>query len=287
MVLRTLNHLVAAQMIAYNLSKFAVNLPAREEITLRSVSSLVQFKRGDHICIFYRDEPSLVNTLVHYLVAGLRRHERCFCVQKPHIIPQLLQGLGALGVNTDPEIQLGALEVHTDNEFYFSSGRFEPQALMDSLEQSIQDALALGFTGMRTAGELSWAIDGCHGDQTVLCDQIVGYEQMVERSFPGKPVIGVCQYAANLFPPDVLRQVLDAHRIAIEETMVSVNHSTLTLRSGNFLADIVTDRISPGAAFHYVVQHRSSNDVLSWGQESTIAAAIQTSENIMAELAED
>jgi hypothetical protein len=110
---------VAAQMIAYNLSKFAVNLPAREEITLRSVSSLVQFKRGDHICIFYRDEPSLVNTLVHYLVAGLRRHERCFCVQKPHIIPQLLQGLGALGVNTDLEIQLGALEVHTDNDFIF------------------------------------------------------------------------------------------------------------------------------------------------------------------------
>jgi hypothetical protein len=107
---------------------------------------------------------------------------------------------------------------------------------------------------------------------------------MVERSFPGKPVIGVCQYDANLFPPDMLQRVLDAHRTALEETMVSTNHSTLTLRAGNYLADIVTDRINPGAAFHYVVQRRASHDVLSWGQESTMDDAIRSSENIMADL---
>lgn len=251
---------------------------------MRPISSLVQFKRGDHICIFYRDEPSLVETLVHFLAAGRRRHERCFCVQKPNIIPLVVEGLEALGMNTSLERQLGTLDFHAADEFYFSRGRFEPRALIDALEKSVRDALTLGFTGMRTAGELSWALDGCHGDQHALCDQIVGYEQLVERSFPGKPVIGMCQYAANLFPSDVLRRVLDAHRIAIEETMVSVNHSTLTLRAGNFLADIVTDRIQPGSAFHYVVQRRAGNDVLSWGQEPTIDAAIRTSESIMTEL---
>ncbi|HKD79629.1 MAG TPA: MEDS domain-containing protein [Candidatus Angelobacter sp.] len=251
---------------------------------MRPISSLVQFKRGDHICLFYRDEPSLVETLVHFLAAGRRRHERCFCVQKPHIIPLILEGLEALGMNTTLERQLGTLDIHTDDEFYYSRGSFEPQALIDALDKAIQDALTLGFTGMRIAGELSWALDGCHGNQTVLCDQIVGYERLVQRSFPGKPMIGLCQYAANLFPSDVLRRVLDAHRIAIEETMVSMNHSTLTLRAGNFLADIVTDRIRPGSAFHYVVQRRAGNDVLSWGQEPTIDAAIRTSETIMAEL---
>ena len=251
---------------------------------MHPISSFVQFKRGDHICIFYRDEHSLIQTLVHYLAAGLRRNERCFCVQKPHIIPNLLRGLSDLGFDTAGEVQRGALDIHTDREFYFSTGAFEPQALIDSLEESINAALVLGFSGMRTAGELSWAIEGNHNDSPVLCDQVIGYEQMVERSFPGKPVIGVCQYAANLFPPAVLRRVLDAHRIALEETMVSTNHSTLTLRSGALLADIVTDRVRPGESFHYVVQKRASNDVLSWGQESTIDAAIQTSESIMAEL---
>lgn len=248
------------------------------------VSSLVQFKRGDHICIFYRDEFHLAQTLAHYLAAGLRRNERCFCVQKSYMIPGIMQELEALGINADLERQLGSLDIHTDDEFYFSAGRFEPKALIDSLEQSIQAALALGFTGLRTCGELSCALDSSRGDVSLLCDQLIEYEQMVERTFPGKPAIGVCQYPAHLFPPHVLRRVLDAHRIALEETMVSSNHSTITLRSGAFLADIVTDRVRPGEAFHYVVQRRDQPEVLSWGQEDTIDAAIATSEAIMAEL---
>jgi hypothetical protein len=252
-------------------------------LTLRSISSLVQFQRGDHLCIFYRDEPSLVESLVHYLETGRRRRECCFCAQKAHIIPQVLAGLEARGMNTQLEMQLGTLNIHTIDEFYFSGGRFEPQPLFDSLEQAIQIALTLGFTGLRVAGELSWALDGSHGDPHVLCNQIIAYERMVERSLPGKPVICACHYAADLFPPDVLRQVLDAHRLAIEETMVSANHSMLTLRSGNFLADIVTDPADRGAAFDYVVQKRASHDVLSWGQEPTIDAAISTAEAIMSD----
>lgn len=247
---------------------------------MRSITSLVQFKRGDHICIFYRDEPTLTQMLAHYFAAGIRNNERCFCVQKPEIIPPLLEQMNALGVDTQREIKRGAFDVHTDDEFYFASGHFEPQALIDSLETSVQKAVSSGFSGMRTAGELSWAMEGKHGDPESLCDQIVGYEQLVERSFPGKPVIGVCQYAANLFPSPLLKRVLEAHRTALEETMVSTNHSLLTLRYGELLADIVTDRVNPGEAFHYVVQKRSSLDILSWGQEPTIDAAVATCENI-------
>lgn len=253
---------------------------------VRPITSLVQFKRGDHICIFYRDEPSLAQTVAHYLAAGLRRNERCYCVQKPHMIPQILAGLEALGVNTALETQLGALDLHAAEEFYFASGGFEPQAMLDSLHQFTHDALARGFTGMRIAGELSWAHEGRRGDPATLCDQVVGYERMVEQSFPGKPMIGLCQYPARLFPSQVLRRVLDAHRIAIEESMVSSRHSTLTLRSGEFVADIVTDRLNPGEAIHYVVQKRTAPAVLNWGQELTMDAAIRACEGIMFELSD-
>jgi len=251
---------------------------------VRSISSLVQFKRGDHICLFYYDEASLLDNLVPYLAAGLRRGERCFCVQTSDNIPEILYRLETLGFNTTRETHRGALEFHEIDQFYFAAGGFEPQALIDSLERAIEQAVAGGFSGLRTAGELSWALNSRHGTPAVLCDRVVDYENMVERSFPGKPVIGLCQYAAHLFSPHVLRQVLDAHRIAIEETMISANHSTLTLRSGRFLADIVTDRIQPGEAFHYVVQKRNSPEVLSWGQESTLAEAIYSSEKIMEDL---
>jgi len=79
--------------------------------------------------------------------------------------------------------------------------------------------------------------------------------------------------------------VLAAHRMALEETMAGSNHSTLTIRHSNYLADIVTDRLNPGSAYHYVVQGRGSLDVLSWGVEPTLEGAVSRSGSIMAELA--
>ena len=89
----------------------------------------------------------------------------------------------------------------------------------------------------------------------------------------------------NRFPSSVVALVLEAHRLALEETMAGTHHSTLTIRQGNYLADIVADRLNPGGAFHYVVQGRNSSDVLSWGIEPTIEQALSCSGSIMAELA--
>jgi hypothetical protein len=68
--------------------------------------------------------------------------------------------------------------------------------------------------------------------------------------------------------------------MALEETMVSSNHSSLTLRSGDYMADIIADRMNPASAFHYVIQQRGLADVLSWGIESTIEEAVLSSESV-------
>ena len=255
-----------------------------EEFLLPPSHPLVQFKRGDHICLFYRDERMLVQTLAAYLAAGLNKGERCFCAQKPRLIPRILQALELLGVNTNDHVSRGALEIHTEDEVYFPAGKFEPQIMMDMLERSIEDAIAAGFTGFRTAGEMSWALQDTRCQDGNCCDQLLNYEKLVQAAYPGKPAIGICQYPLGRFPSSVVASVLDAHRMALEETMAGTNHSTLTIRHGNYLADIITDRLNPGEAFHYVVQGRGSFDVLSWGVEPTIEQALSRSGSIMAEL---
>ena len=246
---------------------------------------LVQFKRGDHICLFYRDEKMLVQTLAAYLAAGLNKGERCFCAQKPHLIPRILKALELLDVNVDGCVASGALEIHTEDEVYFPEGKFEPQIMIDMLERSIQEAVAAGFTGFRTAGEMSWALQDTRCQDGNCCDQLLNYEKLVQAAYPGKPAIGICQYPLGRFPSSVIASVLDAHRMALEETMAGSNHSALTIRHGNYLADIITDRLNPGEAFHYVVQGKGSLDVLSWGVEATMDQALSRSGSIMAELA--
>jgi len=239
---------------------------------------MIQFKRGDHICLFYRDDQSLVETLARYLADGLKNGERCFCAQKPHIIPRLFSALDQQGVDIAAECARGALEIYKEEQVYFPRGRFERMAMMAMLERSIDESLAKGFSGFRTAGEMSWAVDPRHGDPEVLCDQLVGYEEMVQASYPGKAAIGICQYPVHSFSQRVLDRVLDAHRIALEETMVSSNHSTLTIRRGDYAADIVADRVTPGELFQYVIQHKGSMEILSWGTENTMNDAIWTVE---------
>jgi MEDS: MEthanogen/methylotroph, DcmR Sensory domain len=242
---------------------------------------LVQFKCGDHICLFYRDEAVLAETLAAYLATGLRNGERCFCAQKSSFIPRLKQALKRVGVDVPREIMRGALDIHTEEEVYFAEGHFEPESMMALLERSIEQAHADGFTGFRTAGEMSWVLKGTEERPNDHCDQLIHYEKLVQAAFPGKTAIGLCQYPIHDFPPHVLNEVLDSHRVTLEETMVGSNHSTLTIRSGGYLADIVTDRVNPGNAFHYVIQKSGDAEVLSWGVEPTIERAMISSESIL------
>ena len=86
--------------------------------------------------------------------------------------------------------------------------------------------------------------------------------------------------SSSRFSSSVVASVLAAHLMALEETMAGSNHFTLTIRQGNYLADIVTDRLNPGSAYHYVVQARGSFDVLSWGVERTPEQAVSRSGSV-------
>jgi hypothetical protein len=116
-------------------------------------------------------------------------------------------------MDTDREIKRGALELHTEDEAYFPNKQFEPLAMMEMLTQSIDESLEKGFVAFRSAGELGWAARGRND-----CDRFIEYEKMVEKCFPKKPAIGLCQYALSDFLPDTLDSVLESHKLHIPET---------------------------------------------------------------------
>ena len=239
-------------------------------------SPIFQFRHGDHICVFYRSEDSLREVLTPYIAEGLRRGQKCFCAQKPHIGGQLLNDLRFIGVNTTDAIRRGALEIHTEDEAYFSNRRFEPQAMTDMLARSMKEALERGFTGFRTAGEMSWVLDGRN-----LCDQMFEYERLVEEFFPGKPAVGLCQYNVNVFPPQILEKVVTAHRLCVTEPSGSPIHSAITVRKGNYWSEIVADRLVLSPNYYYVVQRRTPAEVVGWGIERDYDAAHTKAEKII------
>jgi hypothetical protein len=238
-------------------------------------SPLFQFKHGDHTCVFYRHEDSLREVLTPYIAEGLRRGERCFCAQKARVGRRLIFDLRFLGIDTDDAIRSGALEIHTEEETYFNNGKFEPRMVMDMLMRSLNNAMSSGFTAFRTAGELSWAVEG-HD----YCDQLLAYESLVDGYYPDKPVIGLCQYDMNAFTPELLEAVIQTHRMHLSDSPSAV-HSGISVRSGNYWSEIVADKLVISPSFYYVVRRRKPAEVLGWGIAPTFDLAHEKAEQIV------
>jgi MEDS: MEthanogen/methylotroph, DcmR Sensory domain len=244
---------------------------------LTAATQLLRFKSGNHICVFYRDESYLLDLLAPYLAEGLQRGEKCFCAQKREHVEQIKERLVYLGINLNDELRRGSLEIHTQDEVYFSTGAFSPEEMMRLLNKAITGAKASGFTGLRTAGEMSWAAYGrCD------CDQLLSYEAQVDEAFPGQPVVGMCQYDMRCFSPEVLARVLERHSSGLAET--GSRHSTFTIRSSGYLADVIADRKDPRSRFYYVAQASNSADVLGWGTEASFDNAVLSAESLLTAL---
>ena len=238
-------------------------------------SPLFQFKQGDHICVFHRNEDSLMDALSPYIAEGLRKEERCFCVQQPHIAKRLEHDLRFIGVDFDKAVKSGALEFHRIEDAYLPGGIFEPQKMMDLLTNTIEDSVKKGFSGFRSAGDLSWAADG--PDE---CRQLLGYEKMVEECFPGKPATGMCQYPIESFSPQVLDRVWRLHRQMMIDPNAASPHASLCLNTGPCVCEIVTDRFMVNPKYYYVVEEQERHEVMGWGTASNFDIASLRAEHV-------
>ena len=239
-------------------------------------SPLFHFRHGDHTCVFYRSPDTLSEVLTPYIAEGILKGERCFLAQKPQTLKRLIYDLRFLGLDTDKEIKRGALELRTEDETYFPTKGFEPAVMVEMLTRSIAQASSQGFAGLRTAGEMSWALRGRN-----QCDQILEYEKMVDECFPGKRVVGLCQYPMNEFPAGMLDSVLENHRLHLADTSSNCLHSSLHIRYGSYSAEVVVDKLLVDPRYYYVVQQQLPREVVGWGVAPTFDSAAARAEQLV------
>jgi hypothetical protein len=259
----------------------AVTIGAAEHPDTRAMlpqAPLFQFHHGDHICVFYRTETALLEILTPYIAEGLRKGERCFCVQSNEVIRRLTLDLQFIGVNVEREAARGALQFYNENEVYFESGAFDGDAMIRRLMQSIEEAVKAGFSGFRSAGELTWASSETH------CKQVIGYEKMVELTFPGKHATGLCQYRMSAFDPRVLDALLETHRLHLIEPDSASRYASIQIGHGLYATEIVADKVASHPNYYYVVQDRRPKQVLGWGIASDFESANSEAQELVRQL---
>ncbi|MFC8448858.1 MEDS domain-containing protein [Kitasatospora sp. NPDC057223] len=166
---------------------------------------------GDHLCLAFSDNAEQRRVVTTYLSDGLERGERVLYFADRCAPPQILDWLGAAGVDPGPALARGQLQVTTAADGYLAAGSFDADAMVTALRQEVRSSLTAGFTGLRVSGEMDWALREVPGS-----GQLPEYETKVNAVFAGQPASAICQYDARRFDSAALSTAERCHTGVVE-----------------------------------------------------------------------
>jgi hypothetical protein len=101
---------------------------------------------------------------------------------------------------------------------YCPDGRFEPQKMIDEMSPKFDLLKRSGFSGIRSCGEMSWALKNIPGS-----DRLMEYETLLNTVAGAFPHSGMCQYDARLFDGATLFNILKVHPYMIVQGQIVRN----------------------------------------------------------------
>lgn len=154
---------------------------------------------GRHICMLYGNDDERLHEIVRFLSAGQRQRHKLLYIADSESADPVRRQLEAAGL--DP-----GTEVRTTIESYHPDGRFDPDAMLGSLEGFCATAIRDGFRGCRCTGEMTWATRNIPG-----AERLIEYEIKLTDVIERNPFSGICQYDVRRFDGRTILAVLEVH----------------------------------------------------------------------------
>jgi hypothetical protein len=173
-----------------------------------------------HQCLIYDGAPSRHLASMAAVVSDkLAQNYRCLYLNSGPMVAGMQSSLTALGVDVIGEMSKTSLLLSSEQQ-HLVDGRFEIDAMIETLEGTLNQALADGYAGLWASGDMTWEMGP---DRDFL--KLLEYERRLEEFFrEHDEITGICQYHADTMPPQALREGLAAHRsLYVNETLSLVN----------------------------------------------------------------
>lgn len=169
-------------------------------------------RHGDHLCLLYKDASLQLSEAVDFLLIGLSRGERLFYAWDDHAEKEVRRAFAQKGVDVERELERGSIEISRAKEIYTFGGEFDPKKVLGFFKGYIDATLRAGFTGLRAAGEMTWALGQSDWTAAIreyetICDDFMRTQK--------PPVVGLCQYNRSRFQPEIIRAALETHGAAV------------------------------------------------------------------------
>ena len=179
------------------------------ELRKTGISVIGDVRWGTHFCCFYETEQDLLETLVLYFKAGLENKEFCLWVVSQALnVEEAKRALGRAVPDLERYLAEGDLEIHSHDEWYVRDGRWDPQRVLQSWREKLNQSSANGHAGLRASGDAGWL----QNDGWMAFRR---YEEQVNAMVADQRSIILCTYPLRTSPGDQVFDVAHIHRVAV------------------------------------------------------------------------
>lgn len=178
----------------------------------------LKFPTGAHICYVYNDEEERSRVIAAFLKGGLAAGELLGYFVNEMSPQEMLEHLASLGVVVPPSAPLDQLVISDATETYCGCGCFNPDAMLERVDDFYQRSVQEGYRGARITGEMAWALRGIPGSE-----RLVEYEDRLNILVKKSPATLICQYDANRFDGALIYKILTVHPMMIVRGQVVRN----------------------------------------------------------------
>lgn len=176
-----------------------------EPVTLAGVP-LHQYR---HVCAFFSTEAEELRTVVPFSRDGLERGERVV-----HVMPRRRRDhedhLRAAALDVDRARRDHQFALLTSEDAYQHNGRFDQDAMLELIQEVLQQGQAMGFRLTRLVAHAEHVLADMRG-----AEDFIAYESRLNSVLPGYPDVVVCTYDVAEITARAALDVVRTHPMAI------------------------------------------------------------------------
>jgi hypothetical protein len=175
-------------------------------------------RRFGHVCGFFHSQDEEYRVLLPLTKEGFERGEKVFHIVDPEIRPERMRRLEEVGISSAAARRPDQVEIRAWEDAHLRGGRFDKEAMMTLLEETLRGAKADGFGQTRVWANMEWALEEFPG-----VEDLVEYETRVNYFLPKYDDLVVCTYDLNKFGAGVMMDVLRTHPLVIIDGFLHEN----------------------------------------------------------------
>jgi hypothetical protein len=166
--------------------------------------------RDRHICAFFNSPDEEHRILRSFVKAGFDRGERASHIVDPCRRSAHVRWLGEAGIDVEPAVACGQLQLRSWEEAYLRGDRFDQDAMLALIEAMLQSGPAAGYPLTRVMAHMEWACSDRPG-----VDDLVEYETRLNYVLPKYDDPVICTYDLSKFGSSVAMDILRTHPVVI------------------------------------------------------------------------